>query len=121
MDAGNPTSIDEYIAQQPPEIRERLEQVRRTIREVAPRAVEKISYRMPTFHQKENLIHFAAFKQHIGLFPGADGIEAFRERFNADGLEWSKGGVQLPNDRPLPLDLVREIAVYRVAVVEGRR
>ncbi len=121
MDAREPVTIDEYIAQQPPRTRERLEQVRRVIREAAPLATEKISWRMPTFHQKENLIHFAAFKRHIGLFPGADGIEAFRERFNAAGYHWSKGGVQLPDDQPLPLDLVREIAAYRVAVVEGRR
>jgi len=121
MIQNEPTTIDEYIAQQPPQVRERLEQVRRAIREVAPQATERIGWRMPTFHQKENLIHFAAFKHHIGLFPGSEGIEAFRDRFNAAGYHWSKGGVQLPDDRPLPLDLVREIAAYRVAVVEGRK
>jgi uncharacterized protein YdhG (YjbR/CyaY superfamily) len=121
MDPKEPTTIDEYIALQPPEIRERLEQLRRAIRETAPRATETISWRMPTFHQKENLVHFAAFKNHIGIFPGSEGIEAFQARFEAEGLRWSKGGVQLPNARPLPLDLVREIAAFRVAAVEGRR
>jgi uncharacterized protein YdhG (YjbR/CyaY superfamily) len=106
------TTIDEYIAQSPPELIERLQILRKTIRAAAPDAVEKISWSMPTFYQNGNLVHFAAFKKHIGFFPGADGIEAFKDRMRAYSV--SKGGVQLPNDKPLPLDLVAEIVRYRL-------
>jgi uncharacterized protein YdhG (YjbR/CyaY superfamily) len=108
-------TIDEYIAQYPANVQERLQQIRKTIREAAPEAAEKISWAMPTFYQKGNLVHFAAFKKHIGFFPGADGIEAFKDQFIKNNYSYSKGGVQLPLDQPLPVELISEIVRFRVA------
>lgn len=110
-------TIDEYIAQFPDDIQTRLKQLRAVIRKAAPHAVEKISWSMPTFRQEENLIHFAAFKRHIGLFPGAEGVAAFAGKL--EGFKTSKGAIQLPNDKELPLDLVAEITRFRVQKVEG--
>ncbi len=114
MQEGNTgyTTIDEYIAQFSGDVRDRLEQIRKTIREAAPDAIEKISWQMPTFAQKGNVIHFAAGKRHIGIYPGASGVEAFADRLAE--YKTSKGAIQLPNDRPLPLELVAEITRYRV-------
>jgi uncharacterized protein YdhG (YjbR/CyaY superfamily) len=97
-------TIDEYIAQFPPDIRQRLQTLR-----------EKISWAMPTFYQNGNLVHFAAFKRHVGFYPGADGIEFFRHSLQEGGFSFSKGAVQFPMDRPLPLELVTEIVRFRVS------
>lgn len=105
--------IDTYIAQFPPETKEKLSALRKTIQEAAPGAKEKISYQMPTFALFGNLVHFAAFKKHIGFYPAPEGIEAFRERLSA--YPSSKGAVQFPLDQPLPLALIREIVQFRVA------
>lgn len=114
VDAGATyTSIDEYIALFPVGVRERLKKMRETIRASAPEATEKISYQMPTFYLYGNLVHFAAFKKHIGFYPGANGIEAFRDRLT--GYKTSKGTVQFPFDKPLPLALVEEIVRFRAA------
>lgn len=75
-------SIDEYILQFPSEIQQILEKIRRVIKESAPNAVEKISYQMPTFYLHGNLVHFAAFKSHIGFYPDSSGIEAFKEELS---------------------------------------
>ncbi|SHI23580.1 Uncharacterized conserved protein YdhG, YjbR/CyaY-like superfamily, DUF1801 family [Sporobacter termitidis DSM 10068] len=107
------TTIDGYIAQYPPEVRERLQALRRTIGAAAPDASEKISWAMPTFYLNGNLVHFAAFKSHIGFFPGAEGIEAFRDKMQEYSV--SKGGVQFPFARPLPLELIAEIVRFRAA------
>ena len=107
------TSIDEYIATFPPEIQQKLEAIRATIKAAAPEAVEKISYQMPTFYLHGNLVHFAAFKQHIGFYPTPSGIEAFQDELSA--YKGAKGSVQFPLDQPLPLDLVRRMIEYRVA------
>lgn len=107
------TSIDEYIASFPADIQERLRQMRAVIREAAPEAQEKISYQMPTFFLHGNLVHFAAFKNHIGFYPAPRGIEAFKDELAA--YEGAKGSVQFPLDQPLPLDLVRRIVQFRVA------
>ena len=104
-------SIDEYIADFPPEIRDKLSQIREVIREAAPEATEKISYQMPTFDLHGNLVHFAAFKNHIGFYPAPRGIEAFKEELAA--YKGAKGSVQFPLDRPLPLDLIGRIARFR--------
>lgn len=117
MEMNDADPIGAYIAECAPEVRPMLEQLREVIREAAPMAVEKLSWRMPTFWWKENLIHFAAFKKHIGLYPGADGIETFADRFREAGYVFSKGAVQLPLGKPMPLELVREITAYRVATV----
>jgi uncharacterized protein YdhG (YjbR/CyaY superfamily) len=105
--------IDEYIADFPPDVQDILEEMRRTIREAAPDAEEAISYQMPTFKLNGNLVHFAAYKNHIGFYPTPSGVEAFREELSA--YKVSKGAIQFPIDQPMPLDLVRQIVAYRVA------
>lgn len=107
--AGN---IDEYISGFPGHIQEMLEALRKTIRKAAPEAEETIKYRMPTFTLKGNLVHFAAFKNHIGFYPAPTGIASFREELSV--YKKAKGSVQFPLDRPLPLDLVTKIVGYRV-------
>jgi uncharacterized protein YdhG (YjbR/CyaY superfamily) len=106
------TTIDEYIALFPKEIQKRMEELRKTIRAAAPDAEEKISWAMPTFYQGGNLIHFAAAKKHIGIYPGADGVAAFADKLG--DLKSTKGAIQLPNDKPLPLDLVTKIVKFKV-------
>jgi uncharacterized protein YdhG (YjbR/CyaY superfamily) len=108
-----PESIDAYIAQFPAEIREKLQQIRVVIKQAAPDASEKISYQMPTFYLHGNLVHFAAFKQHIGFYPAPSGIENFSEELAA--YKTSKGAIQFPLDQPIPFDLVRAIVEFRVA------
>jgi uncharacterized protein YdhG (YjbR/CyaY superfamily) len=104
-------SIDEYIAQFEPAIQEKLQAIRNTIRRAAPDAGEKISYGMPTFALYGNLVHFAAMKHHIGFYPGASGVEAFADKLK--DFETSKGTIRLPFDRPLPLELIEEIVLFR--------
>ncbi len=106
------TSIDEYIATFPEEIRVILEELRATIKAAAPDAEEKISYQMPTFALKGNLVHFAAFKHHIGFYPAPRGIEAFKDELA--GYKGAKGSVQFPIDKPLPLKLISRIVKFRV-------
>nr|WP_236860355.1 DUF1801 domain-containing protein [Candidatus Formimonas warabiya] len=106
------TTIDEYIALFPADVRDILQQVRTTIRNAAPEAKEKISWQMPTFWQNENLVHFAAAKNHIGLYPGASGVRAFADRLT--GYKTSKGAIQFPLSEPIPYDLIAEITRFRV-------
>jgi uncharacterized protein YdhG (YjbR/CyaY superfamily) len=106
-------TIDEYIATFPPKIQALLQQVRGTIKAAAPEAVEKISYQMPTFYLNGNLIHFAAFKHHIGLYPAPSGIRAFAKELSV--YVGAKGSVQLPLDKPLPLELITRMVEFRVA------
>lgn len=106
------SSIDEYIATFPDDIQNILQELRAAIKAAAPDATEKISYQMPTFALKGNLVHFAAFKKHIGFYPAPSGIEAFKQELSA--YESSKGAVRLPIDQPLPLDLIRRIVQFRV-------
>ncbi|HQR10257.1 MAG TPA: DUF1801 domain-containing protein [Casimicrobiaceae bacterium] len=108
-----PVDIDEYIAAFPKPVRERLEAVRRTVAEVAPGAEQKISYRIPTFALHGNLIHFAAFKNHIGIYPGSSAIKAFEKELA--GFRTAKGTVQFQFDDPLPLELISRIVRFRVA------
>lgn len=105
-------SIDEYINLFPKTTQVLLEQVRKVIQEHAPEASEAISYQMPTFKLNGNLVHFAAYQHHIGFYPGAAGIEAFKEDF--ESYKWSKGAVQFPINKPLPLDLIRRMVQFRV-------
>jgi uncharacterized protein YdhG (YjbR/CyaY superfamily) len=107
-----PNEVDRYIIAFPPDVRERLEILRETIRQAAPEAKEIMSYGMPAFKMKRILIYYAAFKNHIGFYPTPSGIEAFKQEFKA--LKWSKGAVQFPHDQPLPLDLVERIVKFRV-------
>lgn len=108
-----PESIDAYIADFPPEIREKLEKIRATIRKAAPKAEEAISYMMPTFKLHGNLVHFAAFKNHIGFFPGAAGVEVFKDELTQ--YETSKGTIRFPLDQRIPLPLITRIVKFRVA------
>ena len=105
------TPITDYILQFPPEVQEKLNQMRDAILEIAPESTEKIAYGIPTFCLKGNVVHFAGYKTHIGFYPGADGIEAFAAELGA--YKRSKGTVQFPLDQPLPLELVRRITTYR--------
>ncbi len=112
-----PNSIDEYIDAQPEEMRSLLQRIRETIRDAAPKAAEKISWQMPTFWQRENLIHFAAFKKHIGLYPGGEATSIFADRLK--GYKTSKGAIQLPLDKPIDYELITDIVRWRVRQVEG--
>jgi len=106
-------SIDTYIAQFPDDVQARLQQLRKTILKLAPGATEAMSYQIPTFKLNGNLVHFAAFKKHIGFYPGAAGIAAFQDELA--GYKSAKGSVQFPLDQALPLDLVKKIVEFRVA------
>lgn len=105
-------NIDEYIAGFPKEIQEKLNLIRETIRKAAPDAEEKISYAMPTYILYGNLVHFGAFKHHIGFYPIPTGIEAFQKALS--NYKVSKGSVQFPFDKPIPVDLIRKIVNFRV-------
>ena len=107
-------TIDEYITNQPTEVQPLLRKIRETIRCAAPEATEKISYQMPTFWKGKNLIHFAAFKKHISIFPGGEATAVFADKLI--GYKTSKGTIQLPLDKPIPYDLIAEITVWRVTV-----
>ncbi|WP_042196635.1 iron chaperone [Paenibacillus camerounensis] len=106
-------SMDEYIEQAAPEVRELLQNIRRVIHEAAPEATEKISYQMPTFDLHGNLVHFAAFKKHIGFYPAPRGIEAFKDELSV--YKGAKGSVQFPLDQPMPYDLITRIVKFRAA------
>lgn len=114
---GETNSVDQYIAKQATEVRPLLDAIRREIRKAAPDAIEKIAWQMPTYWQSENLIHFAAAKKHIGIYPGEEAIRVFADRLT--GLITSKGAIRLPLDQPLDLLLVRDIVRWRVAKVSG--
>ncbi len=103
-----PQTIDDYIAARDASVRPRLERLRAVIHEAIPDAEESISWSMPTFRKGRNLIHFAAFRQHIGLYPGDEAVTAFAEELA--GYDVSKGTVRLPHSRELPEDLIAGIA-----------
>ena len=107
------TSIDEYIATFPKETRKILEELRTTIQASAPAASERISYQMPTFFQNGGLVSFAAYKNHIGFYPGASVIQAFENEIS--NYKTAKGSIQFPIDRPLPLKLISKIVKFRIA------
>ena len=105
-------TIDEYINMFPENVRNILNQLRQTIKETAPGAEETINYQIPTFTLRGNLVHFAAFKNHIGFYPTPSGMEAFKKELSP--YKGAKGSVQFPIDQPLPLSLIRRIVKYRV-------
>lgn len=106
-------TIDDYIASVPADIQEILQQIRATVQKTAPEASEAISYQMPTFKLKgKNLVHFAAFKNHIGFYPTPNGIEEFKEDLSQ--YKGAKGSVQFPLSEPMPYDLIRQIVAFRV-------
>ena len=105
-------TIDEYIKTFPSDVQSILEKMRLTIRKAAPEAVEAISYQIPTFKLNGNLVHFAAFKKHIGFYPTSSGIRAFKKQLSL--YNGGKGSVQFPIDKPIPYDLVKKITIFRV-------
>jgi len=107
-----PSNIDEYIAIFPGEVQDMLEQIRATIKNAAPQAIEVISYGMPAFKLNGILVWFAAYSKHIGFYPKASGIEVFKKELSA--YKKAKGSVQFPLDKPLPLELISEIVKFRL-------
>jgi len=104
--------VDAYILQFPDEVQVILQEMRQVIKEAAPEANEKISYQMPTFFLDGNLVHFAAYKNHIGFYPAPSGIEKFKKELSK--YKGAKGSVQFPLDEPMPVDLIRRIVAFRV-------
>jgi len=114
--------IDEYIVEFPKEVQAMLQQIRATIRKVAPKAEEAIKYAIPTFvWNGKNLVHFAAFKNHIGFYPTPTGIDSFKKELSK--YKQGKGSVQFPLDEPMPLKLITEIVKLNMAriVEEGTK
>ncbi len=107
-----PLTIDEYIAGFSADIQVILQMIRHFIKEAAPEAQEAISYQMPTFKLYGNLVHFAAFTNHIGFYPVPSGIEKFKDELSV--YKQGKGSVQFPLDQPIPYDLISRIVKYRV-------
>jgi uncharacterized protein YdhG (YjbR/CyaY superfamily) len=105
-------NIDEYIAGFPRDVQQILQKIRTTIRRAAPQAEEAISYQMPTFRLEGNLVHFAAFKNHIGLYPTPSGTEKFREELSP--YQTGKGSIRFPLDKPIPYGLIGRIVKFRV-------
>ena len=112
MDPTTPKTLDEYIAEFPAEVQVILEKLRATIRKAAPGAEEAIKYRLPTFVLNGNLVHFGAFKKHIGFYATPTGNEKFRKELSA--YEGAKGSVRFPLDRPIPFGLVSKMVKFRV-------
>ena len=112
MKRKTPRDIDDYLSGYPKHVQQLLTQVRLTIKKAAPKATEKISYGIPTFALEGNLVHFAAFQNHIGFYPTASAIAAFSEELSS--YKSSKGAVQFPLDEPLPLTLVSRMAKFRI-------
>jgi len=109
----NFASIDEYIETFPKETQQILKKIRTTVRAAAPDAEEKISYQMPTFYLNGNLIHFAGYKTHIGIYPTPSGTAAFKKEISR--YQGGKGSIRLPIDEPMPYDLIKRIVKFRVA------
>lgn len=105
-------SIDEYMKDFPASTQKLLQTMRKTIQAAAPEATERISYGMPCFYAKGNLVYFAGYKGHIGFYPSSTGISAFKSELKA--FEYSKGAIRLPLDKPLPLALIKKIVKYRL-------
>jgi uncharacterized protein YdhG (YjbR/CyaY superfamily) len=106
------SNIDEYINMYTGSIKEKLELLRKTIKNIVPEAVETISYQMPAFKLNKVLVYFAAFKNHIGFYPTPSAITKFEEELKL--YKTSKGAIQFPLDKPLPLDLIKKIVEFRV-------
>ena len=107
-----PETIDEYILSQDEDIRERLQTIRTVLRNTLPDVVEKISWSMPTYWKEHNIIHFAASKKHIGLYPGPEAVEHFTEQLNQAGYPFSKGTIRIPHTKDLNTELIAEIAAW---------
>jgi len=107
-----PETVDQYIAAFPADVKKRMQQLRKTIKAAAPKADELISYQMPGYKYFGMLVYFAAFKNHIGFYPGAGGILEFYNKLSS--FKSAKGSVQFPHDRPIPYDIISKIVKFRV-------
>ena len=105
-------TIDDYIADFPPDVQVILQKLRATIKKAAPAAEEAMKYRLPTFVLNGNLVHFGAFKKHIGFYPMPSAIKTFAKELAK--YNTAKGSVQFPHDQPLPIPLIRKIVRFRV-------
>lgn len=105
-------TVDAYIASFPPVVQKRLELIRKTIRKSVPEVQEKISYGIPTFTLDGNLIHYAAYSNHIGIYPGSAAIKAFKK--DLAGYRTSKGTIQLPSHAEIPCSLIERIVRFQV-------
>ncbi len=112
MKAANFNNVDEYIALFSDDVQQQLQQLRQSIKDAAPTAEECISYQMPAYKQNGALVYFAAYKNHIGFYPTASGISNFTNDFK--NYKSSKGAVQFPIDKPLPLALIKKIVKFKV-------
>lgn len=111
------TTIDEYILQFPVEVQAILQTLRKLVKDISPEAEEKMSYQMPTYYLKGNLVHFAAYKNHIGFYPTPAGIDAFKDELS--DYKSAKGSVQFPIDKPIPFELIKRIVEFRVSEMNG--
>jgi uncharacterized protein YdhG (YjbR/CyaY superfamily) len=109
---GTYKTIDEYIALFPDDVQKLLKTMRQVIKDAAPLSTEKIAYQMPTFYLYGNLVHFAAYKKHIGFYPTPSGIEPFMDELKTYTL--TKGTIQFPLDQDLPISLITKIVLKRV-------
>jgi len=114
-----PGNVNEYISGFPPEVREKLEEIRAIIRKAAPEAKEVISYSMPAVRQNGILVYYAAYTGHIGFYPTASGIENFKSEFSE--YKSSKGAVQFPLNKPLPADLITRIVKFRLKETSSKK
>jgi uncharacterized protein YdhG (YjbR/CyaY superfamily) len=112
------TTIQEYHESVPPGVKKVLDNLRKIIREVAPKAEETISYNIPTFKLNENLVHYAAFKEHIGFYPTQSPLKIFSHELSA--YKTSKGAVQFPIDKPLPITLIKKIVKHRIKEISAK-
>lgn len=114
----NSDKVNDYIADFPIETQEILLKIRNIIFLEAPDATEKFSYQMPTYWQGRNLVHFAAFKYHIGLYPGQNAISHFEKELQLNNYNYAKGSIQFPLSRPIPYDFIQKIVNYSVKNLE---
>lgn len=113
------STIDAYIADFPNDVRKLLTQMRTAIGEAAPKATEAISYGIPTFKLNGNLVHFGGFKNHVSFFPGSSGVAAFKKELKEYVV--TKGTIQFPLDKKLPIGLIKKITKYRVKENEAKK
>ncbi len=112
----NPATVDEYISRFSPVVQAILEKIRATIKKAVPAATETIAYQIPTFKlNSKNLVHFAAFKNHVGFYPTPSGMDAFKDELSS--FTSAKGSVQFPLGRPIPYDLIEKMAAFRAREV----
>ena len=107
-----PATVDEYMVDFPTDVKKRMQQIRKVIKTAAPKADEVISYQMPGYKYFGMLVYFAAYKNHIGFYPGAGGVLEFYKKLSS--FKSAKGSVQFPHDRPIPYDVISKIVKFRV-------